>query len=87
MTTHGLQQALATIGAPAHAYSLAGGLPNEAYCLDSRGSGWEVYYSERGNMNRIASFDNEAQACQYFLDLIKKKVMPFYKAEPARKSI
>jgi hypothetical protein len=79
VTTRELQQALVTIGAPAHAYSLTGGLPNEAYCLDGKGPRWEVYYSERGNRNRIGSFENEAEACQYFLDLIKKDVLPFCK--------
>ena len=57
---------------PAHAYSLTGGLPNEAYCLDRTGAGWQVYYSERGNKNSLASFDNEAKACQFFLEKIRK---------------
>ena len=27
-------------------YSLKGGLPNEAFCLDQAGDLWSVYYSE-----------------------------------------
>ena len=76
MTTRELGQALVAVGAPAHAYSLTGGLPNEAYCLDGTGAGWQVYYSERGNKNSIASFDNESEACQFFLELIRKEAMP-----------
>jgi hypothetical protein len=78
MTTSELQQALIAIGAPSHSYKLNGGLPNEAYCLNSTGAGWEVYYSERGNKNMMASFENEAEACRFFLDVILKQVMPYY---------
>ncbi len=33
---------------PIDSYSLEGGLPNEAYCLNREKNVWEVYYSERG---------------------------------------
>ncbi len=78
MTTLELQQALIALGTPAHAYSLTGGFPNEAYCLDGSGGGWRVYYSERGNKNSLASFANESEACQFFLNVIITDVMPHH---------
>lgn len=78
MNTFELQTTLVSIDTPSHAYSLKGGLPNEAYCLDDTGTGWEVYYSEIGNKNRMAFFAHESEACHYFLDVIKKHVLPYY---------
>lgn len=44
-----LEKALQQAGAPARSYSLRGGLPTEAYCIDQdTNSKWIVYYSERG---------------------------------------
>jgi len=49
-------------------YSLNGGLPNEAFCLNKVDGKWEVYYSERGNKTGLKIFDTEDGACQYFYD-------------------
>jgi len=52
-------------------YSLDGGLPNDAYCLDDAGGGrWVVYYSERGSRFDERMFDQESEACQYLLDTL-----------------
>ncbi|TCJ15325.1 hypothetical protein EPD60_07560 [Flaviaesturariibacter flavus] len=51
-------------------YSLHGGLPNEAYCVDSSGDSWYVYYSERGQKTGLTKFESESKACTYFLNLI-----------------
>ena len=53
-------------------YSLKGGLPNEAYCIDYEYEygKWVVYYSERGNRNGLKYFDYENDACLYFYNLI-----------------
>lgn len=46
-------------------YSLEGGLPNEAYCLNETKDGWEVYHSERGSKSGLKKFNNEDDACKY----------------------
>jgi hypothetical protein len=52
------------------AYSLEGGLPNEAFCLDKNFELWEVYYSERGIKSGLKKFDTENEACEYFYKLL-----------------
>ncbi|WP_295716665.1 hypothetical protein [Mucilaginibacter sp.] len=52
------------------AYSLYGGLPNEAYCIDGKNGVWKVYYSERGTAGSTMRFDTEAGACDYFYNWI-----------------
>jgi len=47
-------------------YSLDGGLPNEAFCLDNVNGKWETYYSERGNKSKLKIFDSESAACDFF---------------------
>ena len=61
---------LQEIGISELAYSFAGGLPNEAYCLTKTDSGWEIYYSERGNKNGLKKFVNEQDACDYFFSTL-----------------
>jgi hypothetical protein len=58
-------------GVPKDAYSLSGGLPNEAYCLDHAVDKWQVYYSERDrradsevltpSKKRVISFTGKSQ--------------------------
>ncbi len=66
MTKNDLRQELVKKNIPADFYSLDGGLPNEAYCLDQGAGGWEVYYSERGQKTGVKIFDAESEACDYF---------------------
>ncbi|MGK7947789.1 MAG: hypothetical protein AB4368_03010 [Xenococcaceae cyanobacterium] len=51
-------------------YSLEGGFPNEAYCLNNNGALWEVYYSERGQKTELETFNEESEACDYFYNLL-----------------
>jgi hypothetical protein len=51
-------------------YSLNGGLPNEAYCLNQSAGKWEVYYSERGSKAGLRIFDLERDACVYLYNLL-----------------
>lgn len=51
-------------------YSLDGGLPNEAYCLNKVGNKWEVYYSERGLKTNLKTFDSEEKACDYIYRIL-----------------
>lgn len=49
---------------PNDAYSLEGGFPNEAYCLNEEDGKWQVYYSERGRKSNLKEYDMEEEACQ-----------------------
>lgn len=51
-------------------YSLSGGLPSEAFCINSTGKGWEVYYSEHGEKTNLRTFNTESEACEYFYKYI-----------------
>ncbi|MCL2323533.1 MAG: hypothetical protein FWC47_15675 [Oscillospiraceae bacterium] len=57
---------------PKDAYSLSGGLPNEAFCFNQINGIWEVYYSERGIKSGLKTFVSECDACIFFLDLVVK---------------
>jgi hypothetical protein len=65
-----LERKLVKSGVPKHAYSLTGGLPVEAYCLEQTASKWHFYYSERGEKNALKVFDLEHEACNYFYNEI-----------------
>ena len=61
-----LQQTLIDENVPDDLYSLNGGLPNEAFCLNKDQNSWEVYYSERGVKSQLMKFSTEEEACDYF---------------------
>jgi hypothetical protein len=66
MTKNDLRKMLDSGNVPKDTYSLEGGLPNEAYCLNRNGNQWEVYYSERGQKSGLKLFETENEACDYF---------------------
>lgn len=66
MTKNDLREMLIDCNIPKDTYSLDGGLPNEAYCLNQNGELWEVYYSERGQKSGMEIFETETEACDYF---------------------
>ena len=66
MTLAELETALTNYGVPKDTYSLSGGSPNEAYCLERLPDGWRVYYSERGLRTGLKCFGTEEEACDYF---------------------
>lgn len=74
MKKNTLRQKLIQINAPNDLYSLNGGLPNEAICLNCIGSKWEVYYSERGIKTGLKFFESEESACDYFYNLILEEL-------------
>ena len=46
-------------------YSLNGGLPSEAFCLERVSkTEWRTYYSERGTRVAIKTFVSEEEACK-----------------------
>ncbi|MFA9466851.1 MAG: hypothetical protein ACERKN_21560 [Velocimicrobium sp.] len=67
-----LERLLIDMNIPSHAYSVSGGLPNEAFCIGQSGDVWETYYSERGSKTSIREFGSESEACEYFLKCIKR---------------
>lgn len=74
MNIRDLKEFLLTNQVPEDAYSLDGGLPNEAYCISKEGNQWEVYYSERGRKCGLVTFDTEDSACNYFQLLISREL-------------
>ncbi len=72
MTKKELEQKLIKEKVARDLYSLDGGFPNEAYCLnhDHNRNIWEVYYSERGQKTGLKSFNKEEEACEYFYSLV-----------------
>ncbi|MGC3990233.1 MAG: hypothetical protein QM796_11235 [Chthoniobacteraceae bacterium] len=66
-----LKSALDAAGISERAYSFTSDGCGEVYRIasihDLLGNGWEVYYSERGNKNRLLIFRSEAEACDEFL--------------------
>lgn len=66
MTLHELREKLVENGVPLELYSLDGGLPHEAFCINNIDGKWEYYYSERGLKSGLITFDNEYDACDYF---------------------
>ena len=64
MDRKGLDAKLEKKKVPKDAYSLAGGLPNECFCME-KGKQWEVYYSERGLKTQLKEFATEDEACEY----------------------
>ena len=55
-------------------YSLTGGRHQDAYCLSYENGVWHVYYSERGEETERTSFDDEASACDFFLERMRADV-------------
>ncbi|WLD93030.1 hypothetical protein [Alkalihalobacillus sp. AL-G] len=59
---------------PNHFYSLDGGLPYDAWCLRKTAVGWEVYYSEHGEIYMLKNFTSEEKACEYMYKKLKNIV-------------
>lgn len=66
-----LRKILVDEGFNGRAYSLTDGYADEARCLRQEGNSWHVFYSERGLETGKVSFDTEAEACQYFLGIMR----------------
>ncbi len=64
-----LKTKLESAGVRKDAYSLTGP-SDEAYCLEQSGSGWAVYYSERGIESGKKIFPSESEACEYFASTV-----------------
>lgn len=66
-----LEKKLANSKVSQNDYSLTGGLPSEAYCIEHGLDGkWYVYYSERGQRSGLEEFESENEACDLFFSWI-----------------
>jgi len=72
MTVEQLSELLAKFGVPRTVYSLSGGLPDESCCLERTATGWQTYYSERGERTSLKTFSTEANACAYFIVFLQE---------------
>lgn len=72
MNKQELEETLLKYKVPKELYSLSGGLPSEAYCMERQTDKWQVYYSERGIKTNIGYFESEEEACNCLLMEIKK---------------
>lgn len=69
-----LQDMLMQKNVPTDLYSLKGGLPSEAYCLNESIGKWEVYYSERGVKSQLKELSCEEEACEYLYNKVIKVI-------------
>jgi hypothetical protein len=65
-----LQRRLREENVDESSYSLEGGFPSERYVLSNEGNVWLVYYSERGLMTNLHTFQTESDACLHLLQQI-----------------
>ncbi len=81
-----LKAALDAAGVSEQAYSFTSDGYGEVYRIaaihDILGDGWEVYYSERGNKNRLLIFRSESEACDEFLRWILRNPTTRHSAFP-----
>jgi hypothetical protein len=72
MTKSELKDLLIKESIPTHFYSLDGGLPYDAWCIAKTPTGWDVYYTERGEKYQVENFITEEEACERLHQRIKK---------------
>ncbi len=76
MTIDELKARLVSAGVSSEEYSLTGGLPNEAYCIEQLPDGtWRTYYSERGQRSGLKVFKTEKAACEDFFNEINSDIL------------
>lgn len=57
---------------PQEFYSLTGGLPADAFCIEQLADGkWRTYYGERGLRSHINDFETEEAACDFFYNWVR----------------
>ncbi len=72
MTVEQLEKELEMMEIPQELYSImVGGLPNEKLCI-AKEDKWQVYYSERGRKGGLNLFETESEACEFFLQKMKR---------------
>ena len=72
MTKTQLEGYLERSGFNPQTYSLEPGFHADQYVLEENHGVWSVYYSERGIRLGEKIFNNEEEACDYFLEVLSK---------------
>lgn len=72
MNKQELREKLRAQGIREDAYDLEGGHLPETFTLGGVNGAWFVYYSERGEETGRKDFRTESEACEYFLELLKR---------------
>ncbi len=73
------------LGIDPQCYCINGSFPNEQYVLTHlHGDIWCFYYAERGQRSGLREFTSEAEACVFFLDLLKRHKTTRLKPSDAR---
>lgn len=57
---------------PLYYYSV--GYAEEAICIEKDKGEWIVYIGERGSKFSVKRFSNESEACDFFVEKVKKQV-------------
>jgi hypothetical protein len=70
MTREELREELQRRRIRTDAYSLDGGLPNDAIILDVEDGKWVVFYHERGKRDVLGRFKSEQEACECLLETL-----------------
>lgn len=75
MNTSQLEKELDTLGVPKDYYAINGHLASDIYILNQVYTKWEYFYfDEKGNQEGYKSFDDENEACEYFLKKLKNEI-------------
>lgn len=75
MNITSLLEKLNEIGVPKSYYSINGNLASETYILNKIYNKWEYFYfDEKGNKNNYKTFNNENEACVYFLKVLEDEL-------------
>lgn len=67
-----LELALVAEGFPPDAYVMHGSDRHDTLNIEQQGSKFVVYYSERGSRSDEHEFHSEADACDYFLESMRR---------------
>ncbi len=75
MTESELKIELNKLKVPEEWYSINEGIKFDAYILNKIYYFWEYFYfDERGEKNEYKKFDNENDACNFFLEKLKREM-------------
>ena len=75
MNVQELKKEIEKLGVPSRRYSINGHLCSDTYILNEVYYYWEYFYmDERGGQNGYRKFDNENDACTFFLEIMKERM-------------
>lgn len=75
MNSEELKTILKELSIPSRYYSINSNIGSDRYIFRHVHIYWECYYiDERGNQNEYHRFDNENDACKYFLKTLKREM-------------